>query len=159
MNIYLENQNLKTDESPNRVYYKICSQGCSFDDNFNNNGFSEMTGGITTSNAREYTLIHDPNNCPNGDIAGCGYIFAIKNDYNEFKVVSFRVASQFQDPGDVDLKKRYINSLKEGDYFYYELNPNTNANIMPYLKELKIKMRAYRGDADLFASLSVQTPT
>lgn len=107
-----------------------------------------------------YQLTHDPANCPNGDIPNCAYIFAVKNQHADWKTVSFRVASEYQNPGDVELKKVYANELNEGQYFFYQLNPATeaNKNLMPFLKQLKIKLEAKRGDADLFASLVNQAP-
>jgi hypothetical protein len=107
-----------------------------------------------SANQRECVISHDPSNCPDGDTANCGYIFSIRNQHSDWRTVSFRVASKFQDPGDVELKKIYNNDLNEGKYFFYELNPATNTDTMPYLKELKIKLQAKRGDADLFASLT-----
>jgi hypothetical protein len=47
-----------------------------------------------------------------------------------------------------------------GTYFSYELNPTfgSNADTMPFIKELTINLRALRGDADIFASLIEQAP-
>jgi hypothetical protein len=47
-----------------------------------------------------------------------------------------------------------------GTYFSYELNPTfgSNADTMPFIKELTINLRALRGDADIFASLTEQAP-
>ena len=153
--VYLENQNLLDSEDANTLQYKICSgSGCFVDqENKDGNGFYALPPGCTQiDKKRNCAIDHDPTLCPGGDTANCGYIFSITNQLNKWSTVSFRVASKFQDPGDVELKKTYANELNEGQYFFYELNPATNSEIMPYLKELKIKLEAKRGDADLFAT-------
>ena len=63
------------------------------------------------------------------------------------------VYSQYDNPGNILLEKKYVNEIQSGQYFFYELSPGgSNAAIMPYLQELKIKVHSFVGDADLFAS-------
>ena len=67
--------------------------------------------------------------------------------------LSHLATSAFEDPGNVFLTRKYINSIQMGSYFTYELTPEFNAETMPFLQELKIQLRALRGDGDLYASL------
>lgn len=159
--VYVEVQELASGEEPPKIYYKMCEGDCSLNGDIAQNGFTELSCTIYDLKTRNCTHTHLPSACPNGNYGACQYIWVVQNQYQSWKTVSFRVFGKFQDPGDVDLTKIYINSLNEGEYFFYELNPATNANLMPYLSELRIKLKALRGDADIFASIenTIQTPT
>jgi hypothetical protein len=81
------------------------------------------------------------------------------------------VVAQWGDPGNIFLSRSYVNAINKGAYFSYELSPNAivdsngdelsrgNADTMPYLADLTIQLRSLRGDADLYASLTEQSPT
>ena len=157
---YLETQDLPAGQQAPTIFYKICNKQffaecvLDVDSQFNQLSLASVPNQISPSNnAREATFNHDPAVCPNPD--NCTYFFAIKNDYNQDITISFMASSQFENPGNILLERVYVNEIQSGDYFFYELSPTgSNSAIMPYLKELKIKVHAFVGDADLFASTS-----
>ena len=69
------------------------------------------------------------------------------------------ISSKFQAPADINLDSNYKNSLGEGQYFYYKIDPTVNSGIQPWIKSLKIRMQTVRGDADLYFSFSNPNPT
>ena len=84
-------------------------------------------------------------------------MFSIQSTASNSAVTSLYVEFESYNPGDIILSKTYANTVKHGFSKHYELNTYANPD-MAYLKNLKIILESYLGDADLFVSFTNANP-
>jgi len=112
---------------------------------------------ITPGSGSTFELVHQPSRCT--DPSSCYYVFVVQNADGVGRAVSLMVRAEFEDPGDVLLRKSYKNVVKNGQFVPHEISPTTNADIQPYINRLKITVESQIGDADLFVSQTERNPT
>ena len=117
----------------------------------------EEIGEKMADNTRRGWIRHVPERCPAG--GSCTYLISIVNTLDSDQILNARVESRFYDPGDVRLDKSYINTVPMGEFRTYEINPETNKDLQPFISKLRIKLLSVRGDADLFVSFSSANPS
>ena len=100
---------------------------------------------------------HSPSVCK--DPNNCVYLFSAVNNFNRYVTISFRANSESYNPGDINLKLSYQNTVPYGKFVNYEINPISNKDIQPFLQSLTIKLYTISGDADLFVSFTRANPT
>jgi hypothetical protein len=161
--IYIESQS--TGDVPT-IYYTVCQNklaDCVLDEAQTDPtvfGYTALTGTKAGSSGLEINLPHKANTC--SDPSQCNYLFVLyypKVTNGQSKVISMMVQASLTNPGDIYLNRKYVNELLAGRYFYYEISRTLNANDMPFLQSLTVKLQTYRGDADLFVSTTNQNPT
>ena len=100
------------------------------------------------------TLDHNPNVCSNP--YSCYYVFSTYIYWVSFATsVSLEVSHAKVDPIDALLDTSYRNVLNYGTYDYYEFIP-AQSLASPYVDSIKITLRTYKGDGDLYVSTKVR---
>ena len=139
--IWVEGQNLAAGQAPPDVFFAVCKdtdpgQCIVEDDQLSDVSLCVLgtdparTCGaavtVTPGSGRAATITHSPDVCP--DPSSCIYMIVVRNEDSESRSVSLLVSADFDDPGDVQLEKRYKNVIKQGQSIPYE-SPRTNPKI------------------------------
>lgn len=162
--VIMEAQNMAAGQNAPSVYYAVCASAdarpCVFDDGAFYDGSMCLLGSADACNANiKYETHTNKNDTISGSSIviphyagdpGRTYIFVVANWQGTGRSVSLLVNAEFDDPGDVQLQKRYKNVVKQGQFLPYEISATVNQDIQPYINKLKITLNSLVGDADLF---------